>query len=174
MRATGITIHLPEGEDTNGLGQVMSQYIEQNCADFPGYATRARQLNKCVTINASDVDVQATLDFRDGGLTVHSGSADNSDMTLSGEWIVMTDIAAGKRYGPWEGLCGRVSISPTHEAFFGARKLFNILRVPREYLEARGIEMPPWRILHPTAFTLSVGAGAVTVATGIMIGMEQC
>jgi len=169
---TGIEVRLPEGDETNGLGQVMAQYIEQNCTDFPAYAKRAKRINKLVAIDASDVDVQTTIHFDNGVVTITSGAAENPDMVMGGEWIVMTDIAAGKAYGVWEGMLGRVRVHPFIELFTGARQLFSILKVPKAYLKERGIEMPKWRILHPVAFKVSIGAGIAAAGTGIAVGLE--
>ena len=174
VEACGVEVRLPEGDDTNGLGQIMAQYIEQNYADFPKYAKRTRRIKRVVTIDANDVDVQTTMAFDNGIVTVTSGAVEKPDMSMSGDWLAMTDIAAGKRYGLGEWLLGRVRISPMPQSIFGAHQLFAILKVPRAYLEQRGIEMPPWRVLHPLAFKVSIGLGVGVAVAGIAAGLEQC
>lgn len=63
------------------LQGLISQNLEQN----PHKVSDLKKMNICVGLTVSDVEIDMTMDFRNGALTLHTGLIDKPEVIITGE-----------------------------------------------------------------------------------------
>ncbi len=86
-------INLAPGVDDAGLAVMMADIIKGNLKDKPHRVADFNALNGNIYIKAVDSDVDMTMAFSNGSLTVHNGNVGNPKIGISTDSLTLLDLA---------------------------------------------------------------------------------
>jgi len=80
------------GADTDALAVMLADILEQNLKENPQRAKDFDALNIGVGIDVKGADVQLTLEFQGGKLTIHNGIAANPGLIVSTDMDTLMEV----------------------------------------------------------------------------------
>jgi hypothetical protein len=86
-------INFAQGVDDAGLAVMMADIIKGNLKDKPQRETDFNALNGNIYIQAKDSEVDMTMAFNNGSLTVHNGNVGNPKIGISTDSLTLLDLA---------------------------------------------------------------------------------
>ncbi len=126
----GIAVGTPAGQNLNGLGMMVVQYLEQDFAEFPRKALAASRI-RCRIAMEVDKGIAITVSFRGSDIVVENGVGHGPDLHIQAPYLLLSRV-----------LCG--TASPFVEFFRRRIRLKAIPRRPMESLKVlRLLKIPP-------------------------------
>lgn len=89
-------IRLAQGAEEAALALMLEELMQQNLKDKPQLEKDFNALNIGAGIVAEDADVQLTLDFRKGTLTIHNGLVGNPKIVIRTDSNSLLELTALK------------------------------------------------------------------------------
>ena len=80
-----IQIEMAEGAEEIGLAVMLRDLLTQNLEQSPHKISDFYRLNLPIGLSVSDVDIQLTLDFSNGSLTIFNGVSDTVGLNISAD-----------------------------------------------------------------------------------------
>jgi hypothetical protein len=137
-KAAKVLVEPREGEDLNGLGMMVLQYLEQDFACFPYKAEAARRI-RCRIGMEVDKGVAITVSFLGERVIVENGVRGNPDFHMKAPYLLLSRV-----------LCGKAS--PVLELLRGNIKLLSLPRRPiQSFRVLRLLKIEPGPLEDPQA-----------------------
>jgi len=86
-------INMAPGVDDAGLAVMMADIIKGNLRDKPVRENDFNALNGNIYLQAVDSDVDMTMAFNKGSLTVHNGKVGNPNICIAADSLTLLDLA---------------------------------------------------------------------------------
>ena len=124
-----IVVELPQGEHTNGLGNMLAQYLDQNFADFPNKTRQAADLSGSLSLEA-DKGVAITMTFSDGRVAIINGVDEKADAHIRSDFVALSKIATGHSHPLSEMTSRKLSFVGIPRRPIFCWRVLKLLRVP--------------------------------------------
>lgn len=98
-----IEVQMAPGAEENGMAVMLAEMIKTNIGNRPERRKDFDKLNATVWITAEDAEVEMTMVFDRGSLTVHDGRAGRASLQIATDSATLLDLAnINIKYGmPW-------------------------------------------------------------------------
>ncbi len=118
-----------DGEDLNGLGMMMLQYLEQNFSDFEYKSRQASSLKGRVIIEV-EKGIATTFAFLGPKIVIQNGFGPRPTLYLQGPYLAFTKILSGQANPYLELLRRNIRLKkwPTHP--IRCIKILKFLKIP--------------------------------------------
>jgi len=133
-----VTVCSREGEELNGLGMMMCQYIEQNLADFEYKVRQGLSIRGRVSVEV-EKGVAITTRFEGKRIQVENGVCSNPDLFLKSSYITLSEVLSGKASPLRELFKGSLKLGAVPRRPIQSFKILRFLKVPTELL----LDQPP-------------------------------
>jgi hypothetical protein len=87
------TVTCHEGDDANGVANILQMLLSQNFANKPHLIPVARRMKRPVGVVSTDTETQATIDFDHGGAVIYNGLVGNPSVTVSATVDQILDVS---------------------------------------------------------------------------------
>lgn len=82
-----------DGDDTNGVGDIVGTLLEQNLENFPSRRKIARKIRRPVTIRSTDTNSACTIQFGGSGAVVYNDVIGSPSVTVVATIDQIVDVA---------------------------------------------------------------------------------
>ena len=130
---THISVEEAEGEQLNGLGMMMRQYLEQNLEDFQ-YKVREGLRIQCRVSVEVERGISVTTTFLGERIILENGVAEGLDLYLKSSYLLLTKVLSGKANPLWELLKGNIKLGAWPRRPIQALRVLRFLKIPKELL----------------------------------------
>ena len=130
---SSISLLVTEGTELNGMGQMMSQYLEQNLADFPYKVEQALGIRCCVSVEV-ERGIACTIHFEGPTIRFDNGVFAGADLHLKSAYQTLAKLLTGQIHPMSAIVTGRIKFSRMPRRPFQALKVFKFLKIPTELL----------------------------------------
>ncbi len=154
MSSESVKVTIAQSGEPSGLAMIMLQYFEQNIRDFSYKSRQARKIRGKMTFEAVEGDVGVTLSFKDEGIEITDGCADDATMSVRGGIFDLTGLAAGAPGTLGNVLRGKVKVQSAWRHPIFALRVARFIRLPKEMRTENAAAM------SLTGWKLAAGAGA--------------
>lgn len=128
-----ISVGPVEGQQLNGLGMMMLQYLEQNLAEFD-YKNQ-QGLGLCCRVSVEmEKEIGITIDFQGARILMENGVAGRPDLYLKSSYITLSRVLSGRASPLWELLRRRIRLGAWPKRPIQSWKVLRFLKVPSELL----------------------------------------
>jgi hypothetical protein len=116
--AASVRVCLAEGAES-GLASIVSQFLEQDLAEFEDKRRRAARLRGRVALTASDHETTVTLEFKGDEIVIWDGELQPLHASIAGPHRALVRLLQGEANPLLEHLRGRLRVrsSPRHPFF---------------------------------------------------------
>ncbi|MBI5440812.1 MAG: hypothetical protein HY900_06335 [Deltaproteobacteria bacterium] len=129
--AATIPVVSPKGQTLNGLGMMVSQYLEQDFAEFP-HKVRAASKIRCAIALEMDKGVAVTISFLGDWVMVENGVGARPDLHIKGSYLVLSGVLCGK-VNPVVGVWNRsIHLVGLPRKPFQALRVMSLLKIRPE------------------------------------------
>jgi hypothetical protein len=128
-----ISVNSPPGENLNGLGMMIQQYLEQNFADFEHKVEAALRIRGRVCVEV-EKGIATTLSFEGERILIENGSAERLDLHLQGSYLLLSKILTGKANPFVEVMRGNIKLRALPRRPVQSLKILRFLKIPPELL----------------------------------------
>ena len=125
-----------EDESPNGLASMVTQFLQQDFADFE-YKARAASKIYCTLSMEVDGGIAITLLFLGDKILVLNGTVARPDLYLKASYMVMTDVISGKINPVLGVVTGKIRLKGI------PRRILHVLKVMRLLKIEQGLESKP-------------------------------
>lgn len=122
-----------EGEQLNGLGMMMSQYMAQNLAEFE-YKVKQALLIRCRVAVEVDRGIAITTMFMGERIIIANGVLDKPDLYLKSDYLVLSKVLSGKTNPFLALLRGSIKVKAWPRRPLQAIRVLRFLKIPTELL----------------------------------------
>lgn len=122
-----------EGEQLNGLGMMMSQYMAQNLAEFE-YKVKQALLIRCRVAVEVDNGIAITTMFMGERIIIANGVLDKPDLYLKSDYLVLSKVLSGKANPFLALLRGSIKVKAWPRRPLQAIRVLRFLKIPTELL----------------------------------------
>ena len=91
-----IKIQFAEGAENIGLAIMLHDLLTQNIEQHPHKRSDFKKLDIPVGLNVSDVDIELTLEFSNGALTIHPGIKKSARLNITAESDIIMNLSNQK------------------------------------------------------------------------------
>lgn len=130
---THISVEEAEGQQLNGLGMMMLQYLAQNLADFQ-YKVKEGLRIRCRVSVEVEKGIAVTTTFLGERIILENGVADGPDLYLKSSYLLLTKVLSGKVNPLWELLKGNLKLGAWPRRPIQALRVLRFLKIPEELL----------------------------------------
>ena len=117
-----------EDESPNGLASMVTQFLQQDFADFE-YKPQAATKIYCTLSMEVEGGIAVTLMFLGNKILVLNGTVGRPDLHIQGSYVVMTDVMTG-RVNPVVGvLTGKIRLKRIPRRILHALKVMRLLKI---------------------------------------------
>ncbi len=88
-----LDVTMAEGVEDNGMAVMLAEMIKTNLTNKPERVKDFNKLKGTVWITAEDADVEMTMDFNKGSLTVRDGKVGKPILAISTDSATLMDLA---------------------------------------------------------------------------------
>lgn len=120
-----------EGQDLNGLGMMVLQYMEQDFADFPHKADAVSRI-RCRIGMEVDKGIAITLSFLGDKVVVENGIVGNPALHIKAPYLLLSQVLCGNASPFMEFLRGRIKLKAFPRKPIQSLKVLNLLKIPPE------------------------------------------
>jgi hypothetical protein len=128
-----ISVCAQEGQDLNGLGMMMQQYLEQNLADFEHKVREGKRIRGSFTVEMEG-GVASTITFEGDKILIQNDVAARPDLYLKGSYMVMSKVIAGQANPFTELLRKNIKMAAFPRRPLQCYRVLRFLRIPAELL----------------------------------------
>ena len=89
----GIKINLATGAEEIGLAVMLQDLMAQNIEQHPRKLPDFKKLNILIGLVVSDVEIELTLAFADGTLTIHPGIKDQPGLSITADSATIMSLS---------------------------------------------------------------------------------
>ncbi len=115
---TSLRVCLADGAKS-GLASIVSQFLEQDLAEFEDKRRRAARLRGRVALSASDHETTVTLEFKGDEIVIWDGELQPLDASIAGPHQALVRLLQGEANPLLEHLRGRLRVrSSLRRPFF--------------------------------------------------------
>lgn len=122
-----------EGEQLNGLGMMMSQYMAQNLAEFEYKVKQALPIRCRVAVEV-DRGIAITTMFMGERIIIANGVLDKPDLYLKSDYLVLSKVLSGKANPFLALLRGSIKVKAWPRRPLQAIRVLRFLKIPTELL----------------------------------------
>jgi hypothetical protein len=150
-----ISVCAVEGQNLNGLGMMIQQYLEQNFADFDHKVKAGLRIRGRVCVEV-EKGIATTVSFQGEEILIENGAGEKLDLYLQSSYLLFANILSGKA-------------NPFVEVMKGNIKLRTIPRKPIQSLKVLSfLKIPPELLIEPVP---SKGRAYLLWAAGSIVGL---
>lgn len=120
-----------EGQNLNGLGMMVLQYMEQDFADLPDKAKAASRI-RCRIGMEVDKGVAITVSFQGETVLVENGIGDKPGLHIKASYLLLSQVLCGKASPFIEFLRGRIKLGAFPRRPIQSLKVLHLLKIPPE------------------------------------------
>lgn len=129
--APGIAVGTPPGQNLNGLGMMVVQYLEQDFADFPCKAAAASRI-RCRIGMEVDKGIAITVSFRGDDVVVENGAGRGLDLHIQAPYLLLSQVLCGKANPFVEFLRRRIRLKAFPRRPIESLKVLRLLKIQPE------------------------------------------
>jgi hypothetical protein len=155
-----ISICFQEGQNPNGLGMMMGQYLEQNLAEFSKKVRQGRRIRGSFAVEMEG-GVAATITFEGDRIMIQNDVPAKPDLHLKGSYMVMSKVIAGQTNPFVELLRKHIRMASFPRRPLQCYRVLRFLRIPSELLEKKPV------FSKKTMYAAGWGAG-LSALTGLV------
>ena len=127
----GIAVGTPAGQNLNGLGMMVVQYLEQDFADYPRKVLAASRI-RCRIAMEVDKGIAITVSFRGNDVVVENGVGQGLDLHIQAPYLLLSLVLCGKA-SPFVGfLRGRIRLKAFPRRPIESLKVLRLLKISPE------------------------------------------
>jgi hypothetical protein len=130
---THISVEEAEGQQLNGLGMMMFQYLEQNLADFQ-YKVKEGLLIRCRVSVEVERGIAVTTTFLGERIILENGVSPDPDLYLKSSYLLLTKVLSGKANPLWELFKGNIKLGAWPRRPIQSLRVLRFLKIPTELL----------------------------------------
>lgn len=128
-----ISVCAKEGQALNGLGMMMSQYLEQNFADFEHKVQAGLRIRGRVCVEV-EKGIAATVSFQGDKILIENGVGKDPDLYLQSSYLLLAKILSGKANPFVEVMQGNIKLRALPRRPIQSLKVLRLLKIPPELL----------------------------------------
>ena len=128
-----ITISFSTDERLNGLGMMLSQYLEQNFEDFEYKVEQGLRLKGSISVEVEN-KIATSIIFNGSEIRICNGVITRPDMYLAGSYLVMTKILTGQITPISAILRKKIVFRAIPRHLWRSYKILRFLKIPQEML----------------------------------------
>ena len=128
-----ISVCAKEGQALNGLGMMMSQYLEQNFADFKHKVEAGLRIRGRVCVEV-EKGIATTLSFQGDEIEIENGVGEDPDLYLQSSYLLLSKILSGKANPFVEVMRGNIKLRAFPRKPIQSLKVLRFLKIPAELL----------------------------------------
>lgn len=132
-RPARVSVHPRPGENLNGLGTMIQQYLEQNFADFEHKVEAALRIRGRVCVEV-EKGIATTLSFQGEEILIENGPGERLDLHLQGSYLLLSKILSGKANPFVEVMRGNIKLRSLPRRPVQSLKILRFLKIPPELL----------------------------------------
>ena len=130
---THISVQEAEGQQLNGLGMMMLQYLEQNLDDFQYKVNEGLRIRCRVSVEV-EKGIAVTTTFMGERIILENGVSQDPDLYLKSSYLLLTKVLSGKANPVWELVKGNVKLGSWPKRPIQALRVLQFLKIPKELL----------------------------------------
>jgi hypothetical protein len=157
-RNSRISVCARGGQDLNGLGMMIQQYLEQNFDDFEYKVEAGLRIRGRVCVEV-EKGIGTTLSFTGDKVVIENGVGGHPDLHLSSSYLLLSQVLVGKANPFVEVMRGNIRLRAFPRRPIQSLKVLRFLKIPPQLL----IEPP--RSRHKAY--LIWGAGSIVALGGL-------
>lgn len=128
-----ISVQEAEGQQLNGLGMMMLQYLEQNLDDFQYKVNEGLRIRCRVSVEV-EKGIAVTTTFMGERIILENGVAENIDLYLKSSYLLLTKVLSGRASPLWELLKGNIKLGAWPKRPIQSFRVLRFLKIPEELL----------------------------------------
>ncbi len=130
---THISVQEAEGQQLNGLGMMMFQYLEQNLEEFD-YKVEEGLRIRCRVAVEVEKGIAVTTTFLGERIILENGVSPDPDLHLKSSYLLLTKVLSGKVNPLWELVKGNIKLGAWPKRPIQALRVLRFLKIPTELL----------------------------------------
>ncbi|MGW8320047.1 MAG: hypothetical protein ACWGSD_00700 [Thermodesulfobacteriota bacterium] len=138
LESSPVAVLAVEGQNLNGLGMMIQQYLEQNFAEFEHKVEAGRRIRGRVCVEV-EKGIATTVSFQGEEILIENGSGEHLDLHLQSSYLLLANILSGKANPFVEVMKGNIKLRAFPRKPIQSLKVLSFLKIPPELL----IEPPP-------------------------------
>ncbi len=123
-----VSVKAREGQNLNGLGMMVLQYLEQDFADFPRKAEAVSRI-RCRIGMEVEKGIAITVSFQGHDIVVENGIAENPALHVKAPYLLLSQVLCGKASPFVELLRGRIRLKAFPRRPFQSLKVLHLLKI---------------------------------------------
>ena len=132
-RSPRISVCAREGQDLNGLGMMIQQYLEQNFDDFEDKVEAGRRIRGQVSVEV-EKGIGTTLSFLGDRILIENGVGERPDLHVSSSYLLLSQLLVGKANPFVEVMRGNLKLQAVPKRPVQSLKVLRFLKIPPELL----------------------------------------
>ena len=122
-----------EGEQLNGLGMMLQQYLEQNFSDFENKVKEGLRIRGRVAVEV-EKGIAITMCFQGEQIQIANGVGGHPDLYLSSSYLLLSKVLSGTANPYLELIRGRIKLRALPRRPYQSFKVLRFLKIPPELL----------------------------------------
>lgn len=128
-----ISVSAVEGQNLNGLGMMIQQYLEQNFADFDHKVEAGLRIRGRVCVEV-EKGIATTVSFQGEEILIQNGPGEHLDLYLQSSYLLLANILSGKANPFVEVMKGNIKLRGLPRKPIQSLKVLSFLKIPPELL----------------------------------------
>lgn len=130
-QAPPIPVVAREGQELNGLGMMVLQYLEQVFAEYPLKAETVPRI-RCRIGMEVEKGIAVTVSFQGDKVVLENGVGENPTLHIKGPYLLLSRILCGTASPFVELLRGRIKLMAFPRRPIQSLKVLHLLKIPPE------------------------------------------
>jgi hypothetical protein len=127
----GIAVGTPAGQNLNGLGMMVVQYLEQDFAEYPHKVLAASRI-RCRIAMEVDKGIAITVSFRGNDIVVENGVGHGLDLHIQAPYLLLSQVLCGTASPFVEFIRRRIRLKAFPRRPIESLKVLRLLKIQQE------------------------------------------